>query len=107
MSKPRVLRPRPPIVVSPLAVTTDNCLAIAGLTPRKFRELLDANPQVRRVRVGHTLLVQSAHLSALLDVLELDVRDAADPEGNDDAGDETREPTCDELLARIGRRRTA
>ena len=102
-SRPRrSLKPRAPIAVSPVCITTENSLQVAGLPPRKLREALAMHPEIPRSRLGQTLLVSAEAFGQLLERLRVGGAEAPVTTGEDDA-----EPTADELLARLGRRRTA
>jgi hypothetical protein len=100
-------RPRPPIAVAPMAVSTENVLAIAGLTPRKFREALAAYPDVERSRLGHTVLVTPQAFGELLERLRVTEGDDA-PDEQDQGEDDDDQPTSvDDVIRKLGKERIA
>jgi hypothetical protein len=96
----RALRPRQPVVVAPVAISTENCLAVAGLQPRKLRELLDEHKDIPRSRAGHTVLVAIEDFRQLLDRMRVGET------GEDVASDERDEDeprSVGDVLRRAGR----
>ena len=96
---------RPPLGTERLLVrfvTQHTVHSVFGLSSRRYLELLRANPEVPRKKIGRLVLVEVA-------VLEEKFRPSPPP----DAGEERvsssvteREPTTpDEVLAALGRRR--
>jgi hypothetical protein len=97
--KKRELRPRTPIVVAPLAISTENCIAVGGLVPHKFRAAADRFPDIPRSRLGHTLLMQPEHFAELLERLRVDAG-AEHAVGDDDDAQPT---TAAAVLRELGR----
>jgi len=100
---PRALRPRATssLSVVPALVSDLTAAAVVGLEPRQFREFL------RVAGVPHAVVGRRAiaRVDAVLEAVE---KLSRVPDGPGDASDETtsdHEPTIDQLLARIGRRR--
>jgi hypothetical protein len=102
---PRRMRTRPSVAVAPLAISTENCLAVGGITPRKLREALAAHPDIPRSRLGHTLLVEPAHFHELLERLRVGDDEAEGLDDHDEDDDAPR--TVDDVLARVGLERVA
>jgi hypothetical protein len=101
-------RPRPPVAVAPMAISTENVLAIGGLTPRKFREALAAHPTVERSKFGHTLIVTPAAFAELLERLRVtEGDDAADGEQDQGEDDDDQPTSVDDVLAKLGKERIA
>lgn len=96
----RQLRPKPPISIAPVLVSDETCFAVVGLTPRRFRELVDAHPQLPRIAHGRRLLVPASALLALAKPSE-DAAVACDEPEVDDGP-----RTVEEVIA-FARRRTA
>jgi len=97
----RALRPRPAVTVAPLAISTETCLQLGGLTDRKLRDLLVRYPDVPRSRVGHTLLLTPEAFAELL----RRTRVAADGESIDvTSDDDSDQPeTVGAVLAALGK----
>jgi hypothetical protein len=89
-------KPKPAIIVAALTVSTENCLSVAGLPPRKFRQALAAHPDIPRSRIGTTLIVTTEHFRELLARL-------ASESSEEHAGEEDG----DDILARAGLTRVA
>ncbi len=93
--------------IVPVTVTDRTCAAVLGLEPRVYREL------VTRVRIPHATIGRRivARVDDMLAALDRMAEGAAatptTPAGDDGGGASERGPTADEILARIGRRRTA
>ncbi len=96
----RALRPRQPIAVFPLAIGTENCLNVGGITPRKLREALAAHPDVPRSRLGHTLIVEPQHFLLLLEKLRVAGDDTEDTKESDGQPE-----TVDGVLSALGKER--
>jgi hypothetical protein len=111
VSAPRKLRTRSPVAVMPLAVSTETCLQLAGIVPRKFREALAAYPDIPRSQFGHTVVVAADAFTELLARLEVGAAArAVENVASVVAGSPPvtgAEPTADAILARIGRRRAS
>jgi hypothetical protein len=99
----RNLRPRPAVAVAPLAVSTENSLAVAGVPPRRLRELLAAHPEVPRARAGHLTIVTAEDFFALLERLRV-VDESAGPASTDE-GDGAQPETVDGVLRALGKER--
>ena len=95
--------PRPPIAVAPLAISTETCLQLGGLQPRKFRDALARFPQIPRSRDGHTLLVTASAFAELLDLLR--VSDGEEVGADQAEEDDDQPKSIDDVLRRIGRER--
>ena len=103
----RNLRPRATaaVPVQPLTVSDRTAPALVGLEPRAFRDLLERE-HVPHARIGRRVVARVAFVLEAIDRLSLEVdattetASAADDEADD-------EPTADEILARLGRRRSA
>jgi hypothetical protein len=101
----RAIRPRPVVVVAPLAVSTETCLQLGGIMPHKLRALLTAHPDIPRSQVGHTLIVEPEHFRELLARLRVEADDDA-ADVDDEPGDDV--PTTPEaVMRRLGRERVA
>ena len=98
----RARRPRPPIAVAPLAISTENSLQLGGLQPRKFRDALARCPEIPRSRIGHTLLVTAEAFGELLDRLR--VTDGGEVDAHQ--GEEDDQPkSIDDVLRMLGKER--
>ncbi len=97
----RNIRPREPISVAPATVTQLTCLAILGIDPRRWLEIV-AKWNVRRARVGKLVVVA---LPTMLEALAAHAAEAADDSPTDDE-DDGQPQTADAVLAAIGCRRT-
>jgi hypothetical protein len=103
-SRRRAFKPRPALAVVPLAVSTETCFELAGIRPRKLREALAVHPDVPRSRLGHTTIVTAEAFATLLERLSVDDVGAPEASSDETADDE---PTCAQLLSRVGRVRAA
>jgi hypothetical protein len=102
-------------VVAPLAISTETCFQLAGVTPRKLRETLARHPDVPRPRIGKTVIVSAHDFQDLLERL-VEVGDPPRPARSRRVGGEVNadrapptdgpepDPTREEILARLGRR---
>lgn len=98
-------RPRPPIAVAPLAISTETCLALGGITDRKMRDALARYPNVPRSRIGHTLLVTPEAFAELLELTRVAEGDVA---GADQVEDDDDQPSSvDDVLRKLGKERVA
>lgn len=77
-----------------MLVTEETCLAVVGLSPRRFRELVAAY-HVPHLRSGHLTLVRASDLVALVGTPSSALEPDVDAEDKD----------VDALLAQVGRRR--
>jgi hypothetical protein len=101
----RTVRPRTPIAVAPTAISTENCLSVAGVMPWKFREALDEHPDIPRSRIGHTVIVAASDFLSLLERLRVDAvpdENHVEPAHQGDE-DEGQPRSVDDVLAKIGR----
>ena len=96
-------RPRPPIAVAPLAISTETCLQLGGITGRKMRDALARFPDVPRSRMGHTLLVTPEAFAELLERTRVTEGDVANQ--GEDEDDQPR--SVDDLLRKLGKERVA
>jgi hypothetical protein len=97
-------RPRPPIAVAPLAISTETCLQLGGITDRKMRDALARYPEIARSRIGHTLLVTPEAFAELLERTRVTEGDVA---GVDQVEDDDQPTSVDDVLRRIGKERVA
>jgi hypothetical protein len=96
----RALRPRAPMALRVSFVSQENCLAILGIVPRKFREVIV--PRCAHVtRIGKTALVPIDEAEQAV----MDLGTCVEPEAGHDQGDddEGQPRSVDDVLARIGR----
>ena len=92
----RRLRPRPPVTAAPISISDETSLDLVGLDARRFRELIGAH-KLPHTRLGHRVVVRAEVLADLLRRLE----SVAEVE------DRPKLSTVDDVLALVGRRRSA
>lgn len=98
----RKTKPAVPIAPAPLSVSQLNCLALVGIDPRRWLELLLAHAEVPRSAVGKLRVVAVDDLRMLLAALACtkDAADVIDPVEDDD------QPTsAGDVLSRLGLRK--
>jgi hypothetical protein len=101
----RAVKPRAPVVVRPAHVSQLNCEAILGIDPRRFLELLV--PRCAHVSiVGKLRVISVEDADDALRSLATDSSELAATEV-DVNGDDDEIGTADDVLRRLGRRRTA
>jgi len=97
--KKRQLRPRTPIIVTPVSVTSDNCASVAGVEPRRFRDLV-RTARIPHARVGSLVIVDVDDWRAALATMTA-ANDITDPDA--EATDPTAAPTTAAgVLAALG-----
>ncbi len=103
MSAPRKLRPRATaaLVVAPIAVTKRSAPAVLGVDSPDFHPLLDLLG-VKHVHKGHQVIALVADIEAALE--RASTKSADDSTA---ARTDSTSTNVDDLLARIGRRRSA
>lgn len=84
------------LVVAPVAITDLTCAAVVGLEARHFRDLV-YSLAIRHVSNGRRLVVLTTDFAAALE-------QASSKPG---AATEAQGATLDDVLARVGRRRSA
>jgi hypothetical protein len=90
-----------------VTVTDRTCAAVLGLEPRVYRELVSRG-RIRHATIGRRIVTRVDDVLAALDrMAEGTVTTPTILSGDDAEGVPERGPTADEILARIGRRRTA
>ena len=98
------MRRREPVVVRAAFVSQENCRELLGIDARRFLELLLPLCTGHVTPLGKLRLVP---LGVAEDRLQAHARDG-DPTGDDDQRELEPQPeTADEVLAMLGRRRTA
>lgn len=106
--KSRRLRPRATdaIAVAPVTVTDRTCAQVLGLEPRPFREWL-VSADVPHKRIGRRVVARVDDvLDALARAPAAEPRDDRENQDDED-GDDDVPGTPDEVLRRLGLRRTA
>ena len=101
MSRPIRARVTASIAIAPVIVSDLTSAQVVGLEPRQFREFL-RRANVPYAVAGRRVLARIEHVVAAIDRLA-----AREPIAETDAETSDVEPNADEILARIGRRRTA
>ncbi len=104
----RRLRPRANVSPAAIAVSQLTVLAMTGIDPRRFLELMRQHAEVPRARVGKLVVVELGHLMELLGRLALDPAASNRFDADDDAGgddDDDQPSDVDSELARLGRKR--
>lgn len=97
--KKRQLRPRTPIIVTPVSVTSDNCASVAGVEPRRFRDLVRI-ARIPHARLGTLVIVDIEEWRAALASMAA-ANDVADPDAP--TPDPTAAPTTAAgVLAALG-----
>lgn len=108
--KVRPLRARPAVGVAPVLVSDEDasCYPVAGLTARRFRELV-RTLDVPHVRLGRRILVRAFDLDeAMRRAVSAESLETTANDGPGDLGGEAGAAApvgVDEVLAAIGRRR--
>lgn len=100
----RQLRPRATsaLVVAPITVTDRTCAAVLGIEPRAFREWL-AEENIEHRRIGRRVIARVDVVLAALEAMPAQSSDTA----SESSSDRPALQSADDLLARLGRRRTA
>lgn len=105
----RRMRARPVLAITPVTVTDEeaSCFPVVGLTPRRLRELVSLY-QIPHARLGRRILVRISDIETAItehSVIGL----VATRDADADVCTEDKGPalTADDVLARLGRRRTA
>jgi hypothetical protein len=103
----RNLRPRATaaLPVQPLTVSDRTAPALVGLEPRAFRELLERE-HVPHAKIGRRVVARVACVLEAVDRLSLGAPSAVES-ASAVGEDATEEPSADQILARLGRRRIA
>ena len=106
--KARRLRARSPIATAPSHVSQLNVEAVFGIDPRRFLDLLRGADALRVVEVGRLRLVEVEELREYLRGRPATVASTrVDADGSSDANADPLPETPDEVLAALGRRRSA
>jgi len=96
----RNLRPKPTVVVAPISFSDENCFVVAGVTPRRLRQLIERHT-IPHVRDGKRVIVDADDWRRAM--ASVATSDAAPV--NDVVGDDDDQPTsADAVLAKLGRR---
>ncbi len=98
----RDLKPRAPVVTAPIAVSQLTCQSLLGIDDRRFLELVV--PRCKGVaRVGRLRIVEADEVRRVLrDLAPVEEDEPAPVAANDGV-----EPSVDDMLAKLGRRRVA
>ena len=97
----RTMRARGPVAVSPSHVSQLTCLAVAGIDPRRYLDLLGAHPEVPRSAVGRLRIVTLEDLRGLYARLAA----TATAETLADVDDDDQPRDADDVLRSLGLRR--
>ena len=107
----RRLRPRAPIATAPSHVSQLTVEALFGVDSRRFLELLrDHANELTVTAIGKLRVVSVDDLRELLSRLALassSTRVEVDADAGDADNDDDQPATADEVLARLGRRRSS
>jgi len=102
MSQARTRRSVPPVVMRPSFVSQSTTLALLGLCPRKFLEVLVPKCKADVIRVGRTVLIPLDVAEATLRTLAMDAVELGD---DTVAEDDVQFASVDAVLASVGARR--